>query len=67
MLLSHQNLHEKVIADIIPEDQIKGFTPLFKIGLISPCSQLLHPSIMRFSKLIIVGLRNVWRVDSTVT
>ena len=62
-----KNLHEKVVADIIPENQIQAFTPLLKVGLICPCAQLLHPGIVRLSELVIVSLREVWRVDSTVT
>ena len=65
--LQVRNSHEQVVANIIPEDQIKSLTPLFKVGLISPCAKLFHPSIMRLCELFIVSLGMVGRVNSTVT
>ena len=58
-------LHKKVVANIIPENQIERLFLLFKVWVIGPSAQLLDPGVMGLGKLFFRSLRSF--ADSTVT
>ena len=58
-------LHKKVVANIIPENQIERLFLLFKVWVIGPSAQLLDPGVVGLGKLLFRSLRRF--ADSTVT
>ena len=58
-------LHKKVVANIIPENQIERLFLLFKVWVIGTSAQLLDPGVMGLGKLLFRSLRRF--ADSTVT
>ena len=58
--------HKEMVANRVPEHQIKGFTFLLEVRLITPCSQLLDPGVVGVGELFMIGLGIIWRLDPTI-
>ena len=58
--------HKEMVANRVPKHQIKGFTFLLEVRLITPCSQLLDPGVVGVGELFVIGLGIIWRLDPTI-